>query len=194
MFLPKLKTAPASATNIISLAELRSSLRIGHTDEDALLTRLIEAAVARIDGYWGVIGKALLTQTWQVVVPYLSDPIKLPFGNNATAAVVKYYDTSNDLQTASSDLYSIQEKVGGIEICLKTNQVWPSTYSREDAGLVEWTIGYGAGSDVPAAIKHAVALLASHFYENRAVTDIQSFNGLPSSVQALLHPYSAVPI
>lgn len=194
MFLPKIKTQPAAATEILSLDELKVSLRIRHSSEDALLTRFISAAVSRIDGYYGVIGKALLTQTWQFQLPELSSKMLLPFGNNISGAVVKYYDSSNQIQTASSDLYGFYDAITGPVIELNYNQQWPQTYTRPDPALVEWTIGYGAGSAIPPEIKEAVAVIASNFYENRAVTDIQSFKDLPPAAQALLYPHSSIGI
>lgn len=194
MFLPKIKVAPGSATEILSVSELKSSLRISHSSEDALLERFINASVARVDGYYGVLGKALLTQTWQIQVEELCSRIFLPFGNNTTEATVKYYDSDNVLQIAAGTLYSFNDTVRGPTIELLYNQQWPQTYTRSDAALVEWTIGYGTSADIPPAIKEAIALLASNFYENRAVTDIQSFKDLPPAAQALLSPYSSIGI
>jgi len=191
MFIPSLLTAPSG--DVLTLAELKSSLRITHTFEDALLQRYINAAVDRLDGYYGILGKALLSQTWQVSLPSLSSKISLPFGNKVSAVVVKYYDSLNSLQTASSSLYLYYDTVTGPIIELTSGSVWPQVYDRPDPALVQWTFGFGSGS-IPSAIKEAVALLASNFYENRAVTDIQGFKDLPPAAQALLSPYSSVPI
>ncbi len=54
------------------------------------------------------------------------------------------------------------------------------------------TAGYGASAgDVPDDLRHAVMLLAAHFYENREAT-AESRAPLPLGVAALVAPYRAI--
>ena len=58
--------ATAPTVKPLSLAELRTHLRLETADEtDAYLTQLLDAAIAQVDGPSGV-GYAMLAQTWQM--------------------------------------------------------------------------------------------------------------------------------
>lgn len=60
---PVLVTPPADG--LVSLSELKVHLRVDGDDEDALISGLAQAAVAWLDGWNGVLGRAILTQTWR---------------------------------------------------------------------------------------------------------------------------------
>jgi len=47
----------------ISLNEVKDQLRVEHTDEDLLINRLINVAIAYTD-VKGVLGQAMITQKW----------------------------------------------------------------------------------------------------------------------------------
>ena len=55
---------------------------------------------------------------------------------------------------------------------------------------IRFTAGYGAPTDVPAAIRQAMLLLVTQWYEHRQVTGTGT--ALPFSVEALLAPYRRV--
>ena len=63
----KLITAPASTP--VSLVEVKSYMRELTTDQDTLFTSLIAAATSYLDGPNGYLGRAIITQTWEL---YLS--------------------------------------------------------------------------------------------------------------------------
>lgn len=49
---------------VVALQDLREHLRVDGTDEDALIVSLEAAAVAYLDGWGGVLGRAIKEQTW----------------------------------------------------------------------------------------------------------------------------------
>ena len=55
---------------------------------------------------------------------------------------------------------------------------------------ITFTAGYGAPADVPAAIRQAMLLLVTQWYEHRQVTGTGST--LPFAVEALLAPYRRI--
>jgi len=56
---------------------------------------------------------------------------------------------------------------------------------------VTWWGGYGAsGSDVPAAIRHAILMHVGHLYERRLAADNVASNEVPFGVKALLDSQS----
>jgi len=56
-------TAPADRP--VTLAEVKNHCRIDHSDDDTLVQSYIDAAVAHVEGWSGVLGRCLVTQTWR---------------------------------------------------------------------------------------------------------------------------------
>src|SRR5215471_9282727 len=50
----------------ISLDQAKAQLRVFSNDQDDLITGYIKAATDFIDGEWGFLGRALVTQSWRV--------------------------------------------------------------------------------------------------------------------------------
>lgn len=61
-----LEAPPASP--VVSVSDAKAALRITHDDEDALIGALVAAATQHLEGYGGVIKRALVTQSWRVAV------------------------------------------------------------------------------------------------------------------------------
>lgn len=182
---PVLVTAPS--VPLLTLAEAKAQLRVDVTDEDTLITALVTAANSYLDGYTGVLGRALLQQTWQVDFDSFGDGMRLPVGDVISVTSVTYYDASNVQQTLATSVYELRTDSTGPFIGLKVNQSWPSSYDRDDAVRVTWTAGYGtAATSVPEAIRAAAKLLISSWYDNRATGD------MPAAADALLAPFRRV--
>ena len=60
---PVLVTAPT--VPVVALADLKAHLRIDHDDENAILTKREASAVAYLDGWTGVLGRAIRPQQWR---------------------------------------------------------------------------------------------------------------------------------
>lgn len=60
--IPVLVTPPAEA--LVTLDHARAHLRVDHHDEDGRIEDLIAAATAHLDGRRGVLGRAIMPQTW----------------------------------------------------------------------------------------------------------------------------------
>lgn len=190
--IPTLVTAPTS--EVLSLDALKQSLRIDHTYQDAILQSYINAATNRVDGYNGILGIALSSQQWSVRMEAFSDCISLPIGPLISVDEIAYYDQTNTLRTITgsqiTDLCSSFETTTGPVIELNYNEQWPNTYTRRDAVSVKWTCGH---SSVPEAIKQAIALIASSWFESGGVPEAVDFAGLPPAAKALLFPFNRIP-
>ena len=57
----ELITAPA--TELVTFTDANKQMRIAHSDDDALIARLINVALAFVD-VRGALAKAMITQTW----------------------------------------------------------------------------------------------------------------------------------
>lgn len=191
-FAPTRIEGPAEA--LLSLEDAKIQCRVDGSSEDDLITALVAGAEAHLDGYAGVLGRALVTQTWeQKFDSFPADRcLRLPLGN-LQAATVTYYDGSNQSRTFT-DFTAVSDAIGPMLILPET-ATWPTTYDRPDAVTVEWECGYGTVENVPASIIHAVRLLVAHWYDNRvAVTSGAAPSVVPMAVDMLLAPYRMVGI
>ena len=158
-------TAPTSEP--VSVADAKRHLRVEHSDDDLLIKRLIETAVAYVD-VRGALGKAMITQTWAEWFGPNSSEILLSLGPVQSVSAIKYYDTDNALQTETLSNYHVLGTSTHTVIKPKTGYWWPTTSSRSDAIKIEYVIGYGdTFRDVPSTVRHAILMLVSHYYENR---------------------------
>jgi uncharacterized phiE125 gp8 family phage protein len=185
---PVRTVAPTSEP--VSIEEAKAQLRLDDFVEDDLVEALIAAARSHLDGYSGILGRALITQTWRQTFPAFDEPLRLPLRPVASVSSVTYYDANNASQTLSSAVYGLFADALGSYVALKPGQTFPTTYDRRDAVSVTFVCGE---SEAPAAIKQAMLLLIGHWYANREAVVIGGpAVELPMAVAALLRPFSTV--
>lgn len=178
-------TAPTA--DPVSVAEAKSHLRVEHSDDDLLIYRLIETAVAYVD-VRGALGKAMITQTWAEWFAPNPSELVLSLGPVQSVSGISYYDTDNALQTATlSDFYVLGPSTRTV-MKPKPGYAWPTTFTRDDAIKVEYVIGYGDSyTDVPSTVRHAILMLVSHYYENRELEVVGvNTKTLPFGFEALI--------
>lgn len=180
----------------VSLADAKQHLRVEHADDDVLIGAYLAAAVERLDGWAGILGRCLVTQTWRAAYDGFTGDryLRLPFPS-VSAVVVRYTDTAGAEQTIPGTDYDLIDDAIGSAIVLKASAAWPATGDRADAVRVEITAGYGAAADVPAPIRAAILLMVGDLYRNRETAAVgTSAASIPMSVtvDALLAPYRRV--
>lgn len=106
---------------------------------------------------------------------------------------ITYLDDDGAEQTLATSVYTVDTDAAPARVCLKIDQVWPSTASLPQAVKVTYTSGYAPSTspadyrvNIPAAIKAAMKLTIAHLYENRGDYDAGQ---LPAAAKALLSPY-----
>jgi uncharacterized phiE125 gp8 family phage protein len=204
----KLVTAPA--VEPISLAEAKAHLRVDHADDDATIDFLIAVARSHLDAVSGWMGRALINQTWDMVVDAFPTvaascwcgtatpttgvaAIRLPWPPLQSVTSVKYYDSAGVQQTMPATDYAVDTYSEPGWIIPATG--WPTTQATANAVTIRFVAGYGANAlTVPAPIRHAVLLLVGHYYENREQVLINPVGAataleLPLGVTHLLNPY-----
>lgn len=188
MLVPVRTVAPAA--DVVSLAEAKAHLRVEHTAEDSLITALIAAATQHLDGWSGVLGRCLVTQTWRQSFDGfpVAGVLRLPFPD-VQSVVVTYTDAAGDPQTVDSANYHLVNAVCGAFVALASGAAWPSSATQPDAVGVTFVAGYGNAAAVPAPIKAAVLLHVGNLYENRSAVDDGALAPLPLAYDALIAPY-----
>ena len=122
----------------VTLAEAKAWCRIDAADEDTLLTALIAAARLHVEA---LTGRALITQTWRLVLNHVPRLVELP--------VVP--------------ALALVEAPGGAVLqgdCVLL-------VAPVDDLTLDYTAGYGDAADVPQDLKQAVLQLVAYWYENR---------------------------
>ena len=170
----------------VALEDAKAHLRVDHGDEDGLISGLIAAAVAHFDGL-GILGRAMVTQTWAQSFQYTRTWERLEVGPFKSLVSVEYYNAGNQLQTA--DVADFETRLSGDHVIIgpKINAAWPSIYSRPDAVKVTYVAGYGdTAADVPASVRQAILLTVGHWYENREAVTEGVYTALPMAVDSLI--------
>lgn len=190
----KLKTAPALTP--ISVAEAKAHLRVSSTDEDALIEGLVNAAVAYLDGPSGILGRCLVSQTWELYYDaFPTGDLRIPIGNLIAVETVEYVDPDLAIfVTWSSANYEVDDK--SLDGWVIPVDGWPDVLETSNAIRVTFRAGYGtAATDVPAAIRQAMLLLVGDWYTNRNAVSIgESVSELPFAVSALIAPFRFNPL
>lgn len=188
MLAPVRTEKPAAAP--VDLDQVKLHLLVDHGDDDDLIEAFIDAAVEHLDGYAGILGRALVTQTWVQKFPRFFGAMRLALAPVAEVVSVEYFDENNSEADLGSGPFEVQVDAMG-PFLVPPSQ--PATYPRMDAVTVTYKAGQPA-DDVPAPIKTAMLLLIANWYANReAVSDVAS-TALPFGVSALLAPYRRVGI
>lgn len=195
-----LKTAPASEPVDVTQAQEHS--RISTTEDVALLEALITAARQELEIR---TGRALVTQTWQMLMNAWpgGDRIVIPKPPLQQVVSVTYVGSDDVTRTMAAADYDVEfaatapvlnpyHPVGSI--VLGYGESWPTETLRPAAPItVEFTAGYGTGAQVPKPLQQAILLLVGYWYENReAGGDTKYANGMsqiPFGVDALCAPF-----
>lgn len=160
----------------MSLIEAKLHCRVDHTADDALIGGFIAAVRAQLDGRDGLLGRSLVTQTWDyklAAFPASGAALELPLAPVASITSVTYLDAGGALQTWSSSEYMLY---GGDEAYLseKESYSYPATAITPESVVVRFVSGYGAPSLVPEPIRAAILLMVEDLYdrpESRALRD-----------------------
>lgn len=179
----------------ISLLEAREHAQLTHHEEDGMLQRNIRAATSRLDGPNGLLGRALITQTWDYSLDAFPYEIELPLPPCQSVGSVSYVDDNGDSQTLPTEdyqTYGIGDHISA-RIRPAFGKSWPSTRHVPDAVTVRFTAGYGdAGDDVPEPIRQAILAHVAQMFDYRLgfASDQRSAHmAAPLNYYDMINPY-----
>ena len=186
MMKPIRVTAPT--VEPVSLDDIKGQARIDHTDDDTELQRMISAAVALLDGYGGILGRAIMAQTWMQPFHGWSVIMRLPMPQ-VRDVVVTYTDQVGTEQTVSSSDYEVIEGHMGSCVHMLTSFNAPSLKTDIMQPVrVTFTAGATDSASVDARIKHAIAAMVTHWDHHRGVTADSREAEVPMGINAMLAP------
>ena len=174
---------------IITVADLKSHLRVTHTQEDTLIGAMRSAAIAWVEEYCNI---KLGSYTARGYLPGFYNSY-IPIGPVTAITEVKYQTTADkdydtDLSTLGATLWYTDIISQPARIAFRD---YPQTY---DYALTPVVVSFTAGySTMPTPVIHALRLLVAHFYENRQEEITGSITArLKFGLEALLNPYRII--
>lgn len=148
----------------VSLAEFKEHARIDGNHEDGNIRLLLSAARRLLEAD---TQRAFYTQTLTLRLDYFPVTILLERCPVQSITSVKYYDSSNALQTLSTSVYQSDLFCEPALILPTSGQTWPTTYDRLNSVEVAFVAGYSSLSAIPSEAKQAINMLAASWYENK---------------------------
>lgn len=174
--MPTIVITPPAAEPI-SLTEAKLQCRVDGSADDALLGVLITAAREQAENE---LGRALITQTRELVLDEFPDACVLRGAPVQSITSVKYLDTSGVEQTMNLADTLLDKDSSPGALYPAYGKVWPATYAVPNAVRVRYTCGYGAaGSNVPESIRHWMLIAIATWYAHRESIQAGQVIGLP---------------
>lgn len=181
----------------VTESELAEHLRLDTWTPGGELARLLEAATRAVEA---ATNRKLLTTSVRLmlsafprgralILPHAPLEAVTSFSWRTRAGTVNSWTISGDILSDSIGYIARVEK-DRPAIWVVTGAWWPA--DELDTGLpisVEATYGATVASSVPAPLKHAVLLLAAHYFEHREAATGEKLTALPLGVDSLLAPY-----
>ncbi len=147
---------------LVSIDDMREFARVNFHDDDRLLQSAIQSAVEEIDAPHGLLGRALVTQTWAMTLPVLTNAVRLPFPPIQSIESITYADAAGHGQTLAPEAYALEDDL------LRPIGAWPSM---RDAAIT-YVAGYGAPHVVPAPLSTWVKARALTLYDGREASAV----------------------
>lgn len=192
----RLITGPTSEP--ITLEQARLHLRLDATGspethpDDTIVEALIATAREHLDGNDGILGRCLMTQTWELVMDQFPwSEMKIPLPPLQSISSIKYDDLDGVEQTISSSSYivdNVAKNKPGWVVPVAT-YTWPATMDKINAVRVRFVAGHGIATQIPAPIMQAMYLLIGHWYGSREQVTPVNLSSIPMGVDALLANY-----
>jgi uncharacterized phiE125 gp8 family phage protein len=176
----------APSVEPVTLAMAKAHLRIGHGDEDQLITALIASARRVAEARTGL---CFIAQRWLCLFDSAPEDgiIRLPVSPVISVLEVAVFAADDSKAILGADLYETDAASRPARIARKDQVPWPVPGRALNGIGVTVDAGFGATPEsVPEPLRQAILLLVGHWYAHRGE---DSTGQLPSSVAALLAPY-----
>lgn len=190
--MPSILTA-APAEEPVTLAELKATLRLDGSDEDALLASLILAARQHVEQLTRLV---LIEQSWRLYLDAWPRRMKTPpYARRVVLEIapvkrvtnVTIYDGAGAPQSLDPALYRLDNARRPAALIIEPAIRLPGL--RGNGIEIDVEAGFGSATDVPTPLRQAILRLATLWFEHRHDADITSLRPTPPTVDALIAPY-----
>lgn len=173
------------AVEPVSLAEMKTFLRLEGDAEDDLVAALIAAARLTLEGATRL---AFIRQTWRLILPgwSLRRVIVLPLSPVLEIEAVRVGRPGADVALAP-ELYRLDREGDPARLLVDLDAPAPAV---GEAIAIDLALGFGAvPAAVPAPLRLAVRRLVARWYENRGDGPPAGPGDLKGDIAALIAPY-----
>ena len=174
----------------VTLAEAKLHLRLNDGDptEDSLVSTLIGAATAALDGPEGLLGRALMAQTWQMNLDRFPPVITLPLPPCQAVTAITYRTGAGTIATLDPDFYEVAGLNGTSAAAVRPRGwVWSSFGCGAGGVSVRFVAGWSGA--VPEPIRQAILMHVAALYENREGWQVSSLGTMPLGYADLIRPW-----
>jgi len=178
----------APASEPLALADAKAHCRVDHNDDDALITALIVAAREQAEHE---TGRALVTQTWELVHDTFPEAFVLRKAPIASVTSVKYLDPATGAEQTLDPADTLLDKDSEPGYLVPAyGKAWPTARAVPNAVRCRYVCGYGNAAAVPQAIKQWMLLAIGTLYAQRETFASGTVANLPDRFWgSLLDPY-----
>ena len=192
----------------ITLEEAKAHLRVTHIYEDDYILSLIRAATTTIEDH---TDRRLITQTLEYTRDELerplllgsttltgTRPIILPVAPIQSILTFSYLD-ADSVTNYLYDSVGSPENTTGVVVDLRSTPArilplsggtWPTPLTQGNSVAVRLIAGYGdSGESVPSSLKHAIMLLAGHWFQHRSSVGDDKMMEIPHGIEWIINPY-----
>lgn len=164
------------------LADVKAHLRVEHTDEDAYIQSLMDAALAQVENdtqrRFAQVQLELKLREFEPfivlpVVPVVSvDSIQYVDPEGIAQELTEFYLNTDKLKATLHPAYG---------------SAFPAVKPGYESVTITYTVGLG---QIPDPIQHAIKLLVGHWYANRETVVTGTITAeLPLAYDSLIQPY-----
>lgn len=163
---------------VVSLAELKAFLRIGNSEEDALLAGLARSAAETCEAF---TGRMLIVRDGEETIRAAAAWTRLATAPVRAIGEVAALGIDGAARPLDAADYAIDIDAAGEGWVRLTRPI------AEKRVRVSYQAGLASHEgDVPEAVRHGIVRLAAHFYTHR---DAEGGGGPPAAVTALWRPW-----
>jgi uncharacterized phiE125 gp8 family phage protein len=172
------------AVEPVTLAEMKTYLRVDDDAQDEIVAGLIKAARLLVEA---TSRRILVEQSWRVVMDRWPQGgvVMLPLSPLIAVESIKVFDAAG----TAAEIPSGAIDAGGLSDPPRIVVASPPEPGRARNGImITLRAGYGPTPDsVPATLRLAVKILVARWFENRG--DVAGEQSLPPEASALISPY-----
>ena len=174
-----IKLITAATSNAVTTAEANYWPKVDVSDatDNAFMDTLVVSAQRQVEAYTNRVLNDTVYEFNLSAFP--AGGIVLPFSKLKVLTSIKYYDTSNNIQTWADTnyFYDLNETPPVVRYVDSS----PDTYNyRVDAVTVKFTVGFTSPEVIPEGLKVAIKYLMTDIYENRVDMPREKFTAWKS--------------
>lgn len=197
---PALVTPPAEMP--VSLEQAKAHLRVDHDEDDELIETAIAAAVGHLDGYGGILGRALMPQEWCEFASFwpASRAIELRLAPVLDIVEIRSRDSDGTETVLDESAYRLLAPASSRPVLLfGVDVALPSLTSAPDALSVTYRAGYEDAEGnpaVPPQLISAIKLMVGDLYRYPETVAQGAVSAVPMSttVDRLISPFRRLQI